>query len=32
MHILRYLKTAPGHGILYKNHGHFRIECFPNAD
>ena len=31
-HILCYLKEAPGRGILYKKHGHTRIECFSNAD
>ncbi|XP_071916283.1 uncharacterized protein [Coffea arabica] len=29
---LCYLKGAPGRGILYKNHGHTRIECFSDAD
>ena len=27
-----YLKGAPGHGILYGNHGHNRIECFTYVD
>ena len=31
-HILCYLKGAPGHGILYSNHGHNRLECFTNAN
>ena len=31
-HILCYLKEAPGRGILYKKHGHTRIECFSNAN
>ena len=31
-HILCYLKKVPGHGILYKKHGHTRIECFSNAN
>ena len=31
-HILCYLKEALGRGILYKNHGHTRIECFSDAD
>ena len=31
-HILWYLEEAPGHGILYKKHGHTRIECFTDAD
>ena len=31
-HILCYLKEAPGRGILFKKHGHTRIECFFDAD
>ena len=31
-HILCYLKEAPGCGILYKKHGHTRIECFSDSD
>ena len=31
-HILCYLKEASGHGILYSNHGHIKIECFSDAD
>ena len=31
-HILCYLKEAPRRGILYKKHGHTRIECFSDAD
>ena len=31
-HILCYLKEAPGRRILYKKHGHIRIECFLDAD
>ena len=31
-HILGYLKEAHGCGILYKKHGHTRIECFSEAD
>ena len=31
-HILCYLKEAPGHGILYKKHGHTRIECFSDTN
>ena len=31
-HILCYLKGALGRGILYRNHGHNRLECFTNAD
>ena len=30
--ILCYLKGAPEHGILYKNHGHTKIEYFSVAD
>ncbi|XP_028100331.1 uncharacterized protein LOC114299723 isoform X1 [Camellia sinensis] len=30
--ILRYLKSAPGKGILFSNHGHLRLEAFTNAD
>ena len=30
--ILCYLKEAPGRGILYKKHGHTRIECFCDAN
>ena len=31
-HILCYLKEAPGCEILYKKHGHTRIECFLDLD
>ena len=31
-HILCYLKEAPGHGILYSNHGHNRLEYFTDVD
>ena len=31
-HTLCYLKEAPRSEILYKKHGHTRIECFSNAD
>ncbi|KAL0556547.1 hypothetical protein IC582_005061 [Cucumis melo] len=30
--ILCYSKAAPGRGILYKDHGHTRVECFSDAD
>ena len=30
-HILCYLKEALGCGILYKKHGHTRIECFSDT-
>ena len=31
-HILCYLKEAPEREILFKKHGHTRIECFSDAD
>ena len=31
-HILCYLKEASRRGILYKKHGHTRIECFLDED
>jgi hypothetical protein len=30
--ILRYLKSTPGKGILFSNHGHLRLEAFTDAD
>lgn len=30
--IMCYLKRALGLGILYRNHGHSRIECFTDAE
>ena len=30
--ILRYLKSYPGRGLLYSNHGNLRVECYTNAD
>ena len=30
--ILCYLKEVPRCGILYKKHGHTRIECFSDSD
>ncbi|XP_071927547.1 uncharacterized mitochondrial protein AtMg00810-like isoform X1 [Coffea arabica] len=30
--ILRYLKSAPGKGLLYQNHGHTDIEGYSDAD
>ncbi|KAL3749975.1 hypothetical protein ACJRO7_011017 [Eucalyptus globulus] len=30
--ILRYLKKAPGKGIIYQNHGHIRVEGFSDAN
>ncbi|XP_050141067.1 uncharacterized protein LOC126617034 [Malus sylvestris] len=32
MHILAYLKSAPGKRVLYGRHGHLRIEGFTDAD
>ncbi|KAB2628036.1 hypothetical protein D8674_032831 [Pyrus ussuriensis x Pyrus communis] len=32
MRILAYLKSAPGKGVLYRKHGHLRIEGFTDAD
>ena len=31
-HILCYLKEAPEREILYKKHGHIKIECFLDTD
>ncbi|KAK9062929.1 hypothetical protein SSX86_003558 [Deinandra increscens subsp. villosa] len=31
-HILKYLKGAPGRGILYQNNGHHTVEGFTDAD
>lgn len=31
-HILKYLKGAPGRGILYQNHGHHIMEGFTDAE
>ena len=31
-HILRYLKSAPGKGLLFKNNGHLSIEGYCDAD
>ncbi|XP_031285671.1 uncharacterized protein LOC116144359 [Pistacia vera] len=31
-HILKYLKEAPGRGILYSDHGHNKVEGFSYAD
>ncbi|KAL0558994.1 hypothetical protein IC582_003583 [Cucumis melo] len=30
--ILCYSKAAPGRGILYRDHGYTRVECFSDAD
>lgn len=30
--LLRYLKTTPGKGVLYKRHGKLELECYTDAD
>lgn len=30
--ILRYLKSTPGKGILFSNHGHLKVEGYTDAD
>ena len=30
--ILKHLKGAPERGLLYKNHGHLRVQGFTDAD
>jgi len=30
--ILRYLKSCPGKGILFSNHGHMKVEGYTDAD
>ncbi|XP_043717556.1 uncharacterized mitochondrial protein AtMg00810-like [Telopea speciosissima] len=30
--ILRYLKKSPGHGLVYGDHGHNKIDGFSDAD
>ncbi|XP_057434172.1 uncharacterized protein LOC130726869 isoform X2 [Lotus japonicus] len=30
--IVKYLKKAPGRGIVYRDHGHMRVEAFSDAD
>lgn len=32
LRIMKYLKGAPGRGLVYKDHGHFEIEGFSDAD
>ncbi|GAV73534.1 hypothetical protein CFOL_v3_17018, partial [Cephalotus follicularis] len=32
IHILRYLKSSTGRGLLYCDHGHHRVEGFSDAD
>ena len=31
-HILRYLKGAPGKGLIFRKHGHFNIEGYYDSD
>ena len=31
-HILRYLKGAPGKGLIFRKHGHFNIEGYCDSD
>ena len=30
--ILRYLKSAPGKGLLFSKHGHLKVEGYTDAD
>jgi len=30
--ILRYLKSTPGKGILFTNHGNLKVEGYTDAD
>ncbi|KAL0370961.1 UNVERIFIED_CONTAM: Retrovirus-related Pol polyprotein from transposon RE2 [Sesamum angustifolium] len=30
--ILKYIKTSPGRGLLFKQHGHVKIEAYSDAD
>ena len=30
--IVRYLKSHPGYGLLYKANGHLRVEAYTDAD
>ena len=32
IHILEYLKNAPGRGLFYRSSGHLRIEGYTDAD
>ena len=32
LHILRYLKKAPGQGLLYQNHGHTHVQGYSDVD
>jgi hypothetical protein len=31
-HILRFLKSSPGKGIIFKSHGHLKVESYCDAD
>ena len=31
-HILRYLKFAPGKGLIFRKHGHFNIKGYSDSD
>lgn len=31
-HILRYLKSCPGKGLMFFNNGHLRMKTYTNAD
>lgn len=31
-HIMRYLKLAPGSGLLFSNNVHMRVKVYKNAD
>ncbi|KAL0323461.1 UNVERIFIED_CONTAM: Retrovirus-related Pol polyprotein from transposon RE2 [Sesamum angustifolium] len=32
LRILKYIKTSPGKGLLFKRHGHVKIEAYSDAD
>ncbi|KAK4406558.1 Retrovirus-related Pol polyprotein from transposon RE2 [Sesamum angolense] len=32
LRILKYIKTSPGKGLLFKRHGHVKIEAYADAD
>ncbi|KAL0423678.1 UNVERIFIED_CONTAM: Retrovirus-related Pol polyprotein from transposon RE1 [Sesamum radiatum] len=32
LRILKYIKTSPGRGLLFKRHGHVKIEAYSDAD
>jgi hypothetical protein len=31
-HILRYLKSSPGRGLLYTKQGNLQVECYTDVD